>query len=191
MHLAILVGVLNVEGLSEVLTKEVGRSRLESLTILHHSLNGEGVKSAREALIRTLMPHNHRQSHVFTREFGIDTNHSLSLLNRLLGSRMGRVSLLPEELGGTEEQPGAHLPTDNIRPLVAHDRQVPPRLDPVLVGAPDDSLGSGSHDQLFLKFRLGIDYNAFPARVVHQPVMGHHGALLGESGDMLSLLAEK
>ena len=66
---------------------------------------------------------------------------------------MGGMALLPQELCGPEEQTGTHLPSNDIGPLVAHDRKISPGLDPILVRAPDNGLGSRSYDEFFLKFR--------------------------------------
>ena len=51
---------------------------------------------------------------------------------------MSRMAFLPEELGGTEEKPGTHLPPYHVGPLVYQDRKIPVGTDPVLVCVPDD-----------------------------------------------------
>jgi hypothetical protein len=54
---------------------------------------------------------------------------------------------------------------------------------------PDDGFGGRSYDKLFLKLRGRIHDNALSVRVVHEPVMGDDGALLGESFHVLSFFA--
>ena len=49
------------------------------------------------------MAHHYRHGHVLAGKLSIYMHHPLSLLHRLLGRGMGGVSLLPEELGGTQE----------------------------------------------------------------------------------------
>ena len=50
LRLIFLVQISNIEALGEVLTQEVGSTALESLAILHHSLNGICVQSTSETL---------------------------------------------------------------------------------------------------------------------------------------------
>ena len=104
---------------------------------------------------------------------------------------MGCVALLPEEFGGTEEEPCAHLPADYIGPLVAHYRKVPPGLDPILVCTPYNCLGSRPDNEFLLESGGRVDHYSIAFRVIHKPVMGHHGALLGEAGNVLCLAAEE
>ena len=123
---AFLVCIFHIERLGEVLAEEMRCSGLESLPVLHHRLDGKGVERAGESLVRTLVSHDHRQSHKLTSELRVHLNHSLCLFLSLLRGRVGRVALLPKEFGGAEEKPCAHLPADNVSPLVAHDREIPP-----------------------------------------------------------------
>ena len=60
-----------------------------------------------------------------------------------------------------------------------------------LIGAPDDGLGGGADDELFLELGGGVDDDAVAVGVVHQAVVGDDGALLGEALDMLGLTAEE
>ena len=99
--------------------------------------------------------------------------------------------LLPQELGRPQEQARTHLPTHHVSPLVAKNRQVAVRLNPIFIGIPDNGLGGRADDQLLLEPGIGIDDHALAVGIVFQPVMGHHGALLGKPLDMMRLLAEK
>ena len=125
------------------------------------------------------------------REISIDVDHLVSLFESLLAGGVGGVPLLPEELGSAEEETGAHLPTDHIGPLVAEDRQIAVRLNPILVSIPDNRLGSGAHDELLLEFGIGIDHHAAAVGIVLQTVVGDHRALLGESFHMAGLATKE
>ena len=104
---------------------------------------------------------------------------------------MRRMTLLPQELGGTQEQARTHLPAHDVRPLVAEDRQVAVRLDPVFIGVPDDGLRRGTHNQLLFELGIGVYHDAFAFGIVLQAVVRHHGALLGKALDMVRLLREE
>ena len=67
----------------------------------------------------------------------------------LVGVR--RVALLPQELSGPQEQPGAQLPAHHVRPLVQQQGQVPVGRDPLRHHLADDGLGRGPDDQGLLK----------------------------------------
>ena len=191
LQAAVFVGILNVETLCEVLPQEVGRACLQGFSILHHGLDGEGVQCTCKALIGALVPYDYRECHCFAGEFGIHSNHLLCLGLSFFGGCMGGMAFLPEEFRGAEEQAGAHFPADDVAPLVAQDGKVPPGVDPVLVGVPDDGFGCGTDDEFLLEPGRRVHDDAFSVGGVHQAVVGHHGAFLGESGDMLGLAAEE
>ena len=70
---------------------------------------------------------------------------------------MRRVTLLPEELGGAQEEPRPHLPADDVRPLVDEQRQVAIALDPLRERRADDRLRGRPDDQRLLELsgRIG------------------------------------
>ena len=98
------------------------------------------------------------------------------------------MALLPEELGGAQEHAGAQFPAHDVGPLVDQDGQVAVRLDPVLIGIPDDGLGSRAHHQWFRQFagRLKAATIAF-----FQSMMGHHRTFLGKPLNVFSLFFKK
>ena len=65
------------------------------------------------------------------------------------------MALLPEELGGAQEQPRAHLPADDVGPLVDQDRQIAIRLHPLGVHGADDRFAGGPHDQRLFQLAAG------------------------------------
>ena len=104
----------------------MGGTALQSLTVLHHSLDGVSVESTGETLSLALHALNHRHSHPLFGKLGIDLQHLLCFLFGLLTGSMSGMALLPQELRGTEERTGAHLPAHHVTPLVAHQGQVAP-----------------------------------------------------------------
>ena len=190
-ELAFLVDVLHVERLGEVLPEEVRRAALQGLAVLHQRFDRERILGAGEAFVGRLVTHDHRHGHPLLREFLVDVDHLCGLLDRLFVRGMGRVALLPEELGRAQEKARAHLPAHHVGPLVAEDRQVAVRLDPVLIGVPDDRLRGGAYDQLLFELGIGIDHDPFALGVVFQTVVRHHGALFGEALDVVGFLGEE
>ena len=164
---------------------------LQGLSVLHHGLDGEGVKRSGESLVGALVTHDHGQGHGVSGEIGVHLDHCLSLFLCLFRGGVGGVAFLPEEFRGAEEKPGAHFPAYHVAPLVAHDGEVSPGADPVFIGAPDDGLGSRPDHQLFLELRVGIHNDTLSVRRVHKPVVRDHCALLGESCDVLGFAAEE
>ena len=76
--------------------------------------------------------------------------------------------------GGKElEEPRAHLPADDVGPLVDEQRQVAVALDPLGVHRVDDRLGGGPDDQRLLQLLAAA--------------VGHHRHLRGEPFDVLRL----
>ena len=189
--LAFLVGELDVEGLGEVLAQEVGGTGLQGLAVLHHGLDGEGIQGTGKTLVRTLVSHDDRKSQVVAGKVGIDLDHAPGFFLGFLCGGMGRMAFLPEEFGRTEEEAGTHLPAHDVGPLVAQDGQVAPRSDPILIGTPDNGLGSRADNEFLLQFGLRIYDDALSVGVVHEAVMGNHRALLGETRHMFGLAAEE
>ena len=104
----------------------MGGSCLESLSILHHGLDGHCVQSTSKPLVRALVTDNYRKRHPVASEIGIDIHHLCCLGNCLLLSGMGSVTLLPEKLGGPQEKTGTHFPAHYVCPLVAQNRKIAP-----------------------------------------------------------------
>ena len=109
-------------------------------------------------------------------------------LARLVDGGVGGVALLPQELGGAQEQPRAHFPADDIGPLVDEQRQVAVRLHPFREHGADDGFGGRPDDERLFEFAGGHERAVGPG---FEPVVGDHRALLGESLHMLRLLFEE
>ncbi len=165
--------------LGKVLPEEVRGSRLDRLAVLHHRLDAKRPDGSRKPLALALLPAVDGDGEVLAGEGCIHAEHFLGFLDRLLFRLVRGVPLLPEKLGGAQEKAGAHLPADDVGPLVDEDRQVAVRLDPLGVGRPDDRLRGGADDERLGELRGGR--GAHPAICADlQAVMRDHGALLGE-----------
>ena len=116
--------------------------------------------------------------------------HLLCLSLSLFLRGMSRVAFLPEKLGGAEERTRAHLPAHDVTPLVAHDRQVAPGVDPVLIRVPDHRLGGRTDDKGLVELGLGVN-NDLPVVGSFQTVVSHHGAFFGEAFDVLCLTGKE
>ena len=162
---------------------------LQRLAILHHRLDRIGVVGAGEALVGGLLAGDdgHRQ-HVF-RELAIDLEHLQRLGHGIVAVGVRGMALLPEELGGAQEQARAHLPAHDVGPLVDEQRQIAIALDPALEGIADDRLRRRPHDQRLLELGFGIDHQL--AAFVLQAVVRDDRHLLGEAFDVLGLLGDE
>ena len=189
--LAFVVCELDVEALGEVLAEEVGRTGLKGLAVLHEGLDCHGVKGACKTLSGALVANNHGKGHDLTGELCVYVHHLLLAGFGFLCGGVCRMAFLPQEFRGTEEQAGAHFPADNVAPLVAQDGKVPPAVNPVLVGVPDNGFRGRADYQFFLKLGLRVHDYTVAVGVVHKAVVGYHCALLGESRHVFGLTAEK
>ena len=180
-------GELDLLGVGEVLPEEVRRAGLECLAVLHHRLNRVGVDGPGKALRGGLGAADHRHGEIAFGEGGVDVEHPQRLLDRLGARRMRGMPLLPEKFGGAEEDAWAHLPADDVGPLVDQQRQIPPRLHPAGEHRPDDRFACRPDDEGLLEL-AGRDQ--LPLRREFEAVVRDDGAFLGEAFDMLRLLLE-
>lgn len=104
---------------------------------------------------------------------------------------MSGVTFLPEEFRRAEEEASAHLPTDDVGPLIDEERQISIALNPLLVGAPNDRLACGANDERFFKFGRGIDFHARLVGGGAQTVVGDDSAFLREAFHVLSFFTEE
>ncbi len=87
------------------------------------------------------------------------------------------VTLLPQEFARAQEQPRAHLPPQDVAPLVVEQREIAIALDPGAVRVPYDRLGRGTDDERLLEL--------LPPAVRHDRDLG------SEALDVLGLLLEE
>ena len=110
---------LRPEDLGEVLPELVAGAHLQGLPVAHHRLAGEGVDGAGEALVGRLAAGQHGHGQHVHHEVGVDVvQDALGVGPGVVLGGVAGVALLPEELGGAQEQPGAELPPHHVGPLV-------------------------------------------------------------------------
>ena len=132
MHaLVVLVGEGDVERAGKAVAEIVRRAGLQGLPVVHHALDRIGRLRAVELLLLGLLAARDGHGQHLLAEIGIDVEHPLGLLARLLGSGMHGVPLLPEELAVTQEGTAGLFPAQHAAPLVIHLRQVAVGLDHV------------------------------------------------------------
>ena len=151
---AVATGVRDAVGPRELVAEVVRRGRLQRLSVAHHRLGGERLPGAGEPLTGALAPgqHRHRQH----RLLHVDVHpmqDRQALCYRLGGRLVGRVTLLPEELGRAQEEPGPQLPPHHVRPLVVEQGQIAVGLDPARICAPDGCLGRGPNHERLVEHR--------------------------------------
>ena len=113
----------------------------------------------------------------------------MRLFHGFVRGGVGGVPFLPEELGRAQEQPRAHLPADDVGPLVDQDRQVAIRLHPLGVHRADDRLAGRPDDQRL--FELARPGRSLPSGARLQPMMRDDRAFLGEALDVLGFLLQE
>ena len=190
-QLQLAAGVLEADVLraGEIGAEEVAGARLERLAVLHHRLDRVGRDGTGEALVLGLLASDDVDREAGLGKFAVHLEHLQRLVARLVGGGVSSMALLPEELAGAQEHPRAHLPADNVGPLVDEDGQVAPRLHPAREGGADHRLRGGADDERLLELRGRIGDEAARA-VRYQPVVGNDRHLLGEALDVLGLLLE-
>ncbi len=145
-----LVG--GVERLREVLAQLVAGAHLQRLAVAHHAFEREGVDGAGEALLGGLAAEHdvdaEHVDHEVRVDLGVDAR---GVRTGVLVGGVGRVALLPEELGGAQEDARAELPADHVRPLVDQQGQVTVTLHPLGEVLVDDRLGGGPDDDRLLE----------------------------------------
>ena len=113
----------------------------------------------------------------------------------LLRGGVRGVALLPQELGRTQEQPSAHFPTHDVRPLVHEHRQVAVTLHPLGVHRVDDRLRRGAdHIRLLELLAAGLsDHRELGREAFHMLLLAldeAHGDQKRKAGILVPSLLE-
>ena len=112
----------------------------------------ERVDGAGEALLRGLAADDHGHGEHVDHEVLVDlVEDPRGVGARVVLGGVRGVALLPEELGGAQEQARAQLPAHDVGPLVEQQRQVAVALDPLGHVLADDRLAGGPHDDRLLE----------------------------------------
>ena len=96
-----------------------------------------------------------------------------------------------ERFAGAEEWTCAHFPSHHIAPLVAHQWQIAPRLNPILICVPDNGLRCRTYNQFFFQFCCGVHFHTALVFLCAQAVVSHHGTFLGKAFHMFCLTREE
>ena len=142
--LIVLIGELDAEGLGETITKVVGSTGLQSLAVVHHTLDGVGSFCAIELfLIGLLTTGDGHSQHILT-EVRIDVQHSFGEVLCLFCGGVDGMTLLPQKFSVTQEGTGGLLPAQHAAPLVILHGQITVRLQHICKMLTEQSLGGGT-----------------------------------------------
>ena len=86
---------VNGKPASEVLTEEMGGSRLQGFAVLHHSFDAHGVHRPGKPFSFRFAPLDHRHGQVFFRHTCISITHLFGPFNGLFAGGMRSVPFLP------------------------------------------------------------------------------------------------
>src|ERR1700687_1348457 len=153
LALVVLVRKRDVVGAGEVLTEIVRGAHLQREAISHQPFKRQSVDRPGESLGTRLLAREHRDGAPVFRDRTVVAEYELDLVHRLLCEGMERMSLLPPELAGAQEQPGTHLPADDAVPLIRELGQVAMALDVAADEVPDDAFGSGANREWLFELR--------------------------------------
>ena len=131
----------------------MGGARLKRFPIAHHRFDGIGVMRSREFLCLCFQSLNDRQCNIVFRESPVDAKNTQGFLFSILIGRVSGMPFLPQEFRGSQKQPCAHFPSNDIAPLIQEQWQIPIRLDPIPVRIPNNGLRRGPDDERFVEFR--------------------------------------
>ena len=190
IDLSFLVLEFDIEGLGKVLSQKMRGAGLQGFSILHKCLYTVCFEGPGESFAFSLYSPDHGDGQNFFQEFCVNAKHGLCFLNGFGLCGMRRVSLLPEEFCGPQEQTGTHLPANHIRPLIDENGEIPVTLDPIAIGVPNDGLRGGANDQFFLQACILIDHHSRTILCILQAVVGHHGAFFGKALYVIGFFAE-
>ena len=191
LQLILFIDKLHIECLGKVLPQEVGSTALQSLTILHHRLNGISIERTGKTFVSWLHTFHNRHCHILFGKFTVYIQHSYSFFFGLFASGVCRMAFLPQEFRRTQEETGTHLPTEYVCPLIAQDRQIAVWINPVLICIPDNGFGSRTDNEFFFQLSSRVYYHATAIRVVFQTIVRHYGTFFRKTFYMLCFTAKE
>mmetsp|Transcript_13836 Transcript_13836/g.24500 ORF Transcript_13836/g.24500 Transcript_13836/m.24500 type:complete len:293 (-) Transcript_13836:313-1191(-) len=151
LQLARLALKLRPKGARKVLAQVVARPSLQRPPVAHHGFDGVGAIRARKRLHPALLPRDHRDRRHVASKLLINAQHPPRLLLCLLRRDMRGVSLLPQELEGSDEGAGAHFPAVHVAPLVGEEREIAVAAHPLRKHVVHDRLAGRPHHQRLLQ----------------------------------------
>ena len=132
----------NVKGLCKAISKVMGCTCLQSLAVVHHTLDGVGCFCAVELFLVCLLSPGHRHSQNILTEVRIDAQHPLGLFPGFLCSGVHGMTLLPQKFPMAQEGAAGLFPAQHTAPLIEHHRQIPVGLDCILEILTEQGFGS-------------------------------------------------
>jgi len=151
LELIILIQEFDIKGFGEVLPEVMRGAALERAGIAHHGFNSVGMLGAGKFLGLAFAPRNDRDGSFVDGKIGVDIEHAQGFLFGFLSGGVGGMTLLPIKLERAEEETGAHLPADNIAPLVDEHGQVAVGLDPLGIHGANNGFRGWANDKRFLE----------------------------------------
>ena len=182
----------DVLGFGKVLAEVVGGAGLDGFFILNHGLDGEGGFGTGEAFGFGFLSHDDGDGEEVADGIRVKLMDHVGFLEGLFLGLVRGVAFLPEELGGAEEEAGAHFPAHDVCPLVDEKGEVAVGLGPAREGGSDDGLGGGTNDVGLGEFAAG-DHFGFSGDGVFfcfETVVGDDGALGGKALGVLGFFFE-
>ena len=132
-ELVIFVCKLNAECLCKSIAKIVAGTGLQCFSVMHQGLDRVCRLCTGKFLFVCLASLDNRNSQHLLTKISIYVQHLNRTCLCLLGSRMCSVSLLPQELSGTQERSRCLFPSHNGAPLIIDSRKVTIRMDIILI----------------------------------------------------------
>ena len=129
----IFVCKLNAECLCKSIAEIVAGTGLQCFSVMHQRLYCIGSLCTCKFLFVCLASLDNRDRQHLLTEICINVQHLNRTCLCLLGSRMCSMSLLPQELSGTQERSRRLLPSHDRAPLIIDSRKVTIGMDIILV----------------------------------------------------------
>ena len=114
----------NAERAGKAVAEVMRRARLKRLSVMHHRFNRVGRFRPGKLLLFCLAAFRHRDSEGIFTELGVNAEHPLCLLHRLLLRLMHGMAFLPPEFTGAQKRTRRLFPPDNGAPLIVKLGQV-------------------------------------------------------------------
>ena len=124
LKLIIFIGILDTERFCESVAEVMAGTGLQCLSVMHQRLNRIGSLRTCKLLLLGLASADDRHCQYLLAEVRVQIQHLNRALLGFLCGRMRGVSLLPQELPGTEERSRLLLPAYHRTPLVVYLREV-------------------------------------------------------------------
>ena len=119
----------------------MGCTGLQSLPVVHHTLDGVGCLCTVELFLVGLLTTGNRHCQYIFAEISVDIEHTLCLFLGLLGSCVHGMTFLPQEFTVAQERTAGLFPTQNAAPLIEHHRQIPVGLNGIFEILTEKGLG--------------------------------------------------